>query len=169
MGYTNKEGNKMEKKTYSFKDMMATPLEKGEDEYLKYRRMKYRKTDTTSESVEQEVEQDLDEKIDIVTRLKKGRDMKRNKIRLAIARKKASHRTADKKRIDVRSRKSARKAMFKKLSKGKNPSDLSPARRQEIENRLNNKQFQTRIGVTAKKLRPKMRELDRSRKNTTGK
>ena len=151
------------KKPMSFKDMIALPVENGEDEYIKYRRAKYRKTDTTSESVEH----DLEENIDVATRLKKARTMRKNKTRLAIARKKAMKKTAGIGRINKRSRKSARKALFLKLSKGKLPSDLSPARRQEIENRLNNKQFQKRISITAKKLRPKMRELDRSRKTGT--
>ena len=162
-GINQIEGNAMEKKTYSFKDLMVTPVEAGEDEHIKYRRMKYRKTDTTSESVEH----DLEEKISIQTRLKKSRTMKKNKSRLALARKKAMKKTAQMATINKRSRKSARKAMFMKLSKGKKPSELPMAKRQEIEDRLNKSQFQQRIGVTAKRLRPHMRDLDKQRKTST--
>ena len=151
------------KKPMSFKDMIVLPVEEGEDEYIKYRRVKYRKTDTTSESVEY----DIDETLSVAQRLKKSREMKRNKTRLKIARDKAMKKTAQAKTINKRSRKSARKAMFLKLSKGKLPSDLSPAKRQEIENRLNSKTYQKRISVTGKRLRPKMRELDRERKTNS--
>lgn len=148
------------KKLMSFKDMMVIPVEENEDEYIKYRRMKYRKTDTTSESVEH----DIEEEISVQSRLKKARTMKKNKARLSLARKKAMRKTAQMGTINKRSRKSARKALFLKLSKGKMPSDLPYAKRQEIENRLNSKNIQNRINVAAKRLRPKMRELDRSRK-----
>ena len=37
---------------YGFKELMVLPVEAGEDELIKYRRMKHRKTDTTSESTD---------------------------------------------------------------------------------------------------------------------
>jgi hypothetical protein len=148
----------------SFKDMMVLPVENGEDPFVKYRRQKYRKTDTTSESVEKNDE--VEEELSVSDRLQRSRNMKKNKARLALARKKAMRRSANMKRIKNRASKSARKAMFMKLSKGKKPSELPMARRKEIEKRLNQPQFQKRLSVVTKRSLPKVRGLDRERKSS---
>lgn len=107
-------------------------------------------------------EETVTEVLSTQTRLAKSRQMKRYKTRVAIGRKKALQRTANKAVIDNRSMKQARAKMFKKLSKGKSRDELSPQRRAEIEKRLD--KMKPRIQRMAIKLRPHTRELEKQRK-----
>lgn len=139
-----------------FKDMMVLPSENEDDAYIKYRRMKHRKTDTTSEST------DVDEALTMTQRLKKSRQMKRYKSKLKLGRERAMRKTADTGRIKRRASKHARMQLFKKLSKGKSPSELPFAKRQEIEKRLD--KMKDRIERMAKKMVPQVRKLEKERK-----
>jgi tetrahydromethanopterin S-methyltransferase subunit G len=61
-----------------------------------------------------------------------------------------------------RSMKAARAAMAKKLTKGIPKAELTPARKQEIEKRLD--KMQPRINRLAKKMLPKIRQAELGKK-----
>ena len=64
---------------YSFKELMITPIEDGEDEYLKYRAMKRRKHMYEETAVEEE---STDEALSMASRRKRSRYMRKNKNKL---------------------------------------------------------------------------------------
>ena len=140
---------------FSFKELMTRPVEEGEDEYLKYRAQRRRRG--VLESVE------LDEALSTAARLKKGRNMKRYASRMAMGRKKALKKTAGRAKIKQRAERQARNAMFKKLTKGIPRSELTPARRAEIEKRM--EKMKGRIQKQAVKLMPAVRKMEKDRKS----
>ncbi len=103
----------------------------------------------------------VEEALNLQQRMKRSRQMKKYASRIKIGREKAARRTADPKRLKRRAQKQARNMIAKKLAKG-NYSDLSFARKQEIEKRLD--KLKPRIERIAKKLLPKMRKLEQERK-----
>lgn len=147
---------------FSFKELMAMPVEDGEDEYLKYRAQK-RRRGLTGGTIGGPVSENVDEALSTAARLKKGRDAKRYSSRMALGRKKALKKTASRAKIKQRAERQARNAMFKKLTKGMSRSELTPARRAEIEKRLD--KMKGRIQKQAIKLMPKVRKMEKARKS----
>lgn len=149
-----------------FKDMMTVDYRPGEDELIKYRAYKRRKGQGAGSDAEyastNPPRQETDEALSMAQRLKKSRNMKRYQARLAVGRKRAKSRMADKKRLERRARKAAHRFLAKKLTKGIPKSELTPARKREIEKRLEKmKSLTSRI---AKKMLPKIRKAAMSRK-----
>jgi hypothetical protein len=70
--------------------------------------------------------------------------------------------TATNSKLKNRAKKQSRMQYFKKLSKGKTPSELPLARRAEIEKRLD--KLKTRIDRTATKILPQVRKMEKDRK-----
>jgi hypothetical protein len=143
---------------YGFKELMVLPVEEGEDEFIKYRRMKHRKTDTTSESVE------VDEALNPAQRRQRARLFKRYKSRIEIGRERAKRKVASPEKLMNRSMKAARKAIIKKITKGLTKDELNFARRQEIEKRLETPAMKKRIKALAKRMLPKVRKTELERK-----
>lgn len=217
---------------YTFKELMALPLEDGEDEYLKYRAIKRRRgvfggegiggpigesaedvseistqtlsnymTKSTADAgkrgtsgrqqdkriggqkmaddkmrkaqgkkspvkvaANEESASDVDEALSFQARMKKSRTMKKYSARLKLGKKRAMNKTANNSRIQTRSNKQARLMFFKKLSKGKSPSELTPMKRAEIEKRLD--KLKPRIQKMAIRLKPKVRQKEKERKRS---
>ena len=103
------------------------------------------------------------EALDFTARQKKARQMKKYKSRIAIGRKKAARRIASMEVLKKRARKQARNTLMKKLTKDIPKSELSFARRQEIEKRLD--KMGPKIDRIAKKILPQVRkqELERTK------
>ena len=76
-------------------------------------------------------------------------------------------RAATPERLKNRAKKQARMTLFKKLSKGQSKSDMSMARRAEIEKRLS--KMGNRINRLAIKLLPTARKMDRERRGSKAK
>lgn len=114
------------------------------------------------ESVEEE---NLDEALTATQRRARARLMKRFAPRIAIGRKRAERRFADPERLKNRARKAARKAVLLKLTKDIPKDELTYARRQEIEKRLDTPQMKKRIDRLAVRMLPKVRkkEVERHR------
>lgn len=100
-------------------------------------------------------------------RLAMSRAFKRNKHKVAIGRKKAERKTADRKTIEKRAQKQARLAMLKKLTKGSSKEELSFAQRQAIEKRMD--KMSNKIKMMAKRMIPKVRKDERERKQNKSK
>ena len=108
------------------------------------------------------VEEPTDEALSMAARRKKGSQMKKFAARLKMGRKKASMKVADKGKLEKRSRRAARNAITKKLTKGISKAELTPSRKAEIEKRLN--KMSGKVSRLAKKLMPKIRKAELARK-----
>jgi len=148
-------------KPLSFKDMINVEPRPGEDELTNYRVQKSKRTYAGNEDVEPE-----NEALTIQQRMKRGRMMKRLKTRIKIGRDKAKRRMANMDTLKQRARKSARKLILKKLTKGKDKNDLPFARRQELEKRLDKPAVKKRIDMLAKRMVKDKRKQEIARKKT---
>jgi len=106
----------------------------------------------------------LGEALSVAARRKKAVAMRKNKARLAIGRKKMSMRIADKKRLEKRAMRQVRSKFAKKMTKGVNKADLTPARKKEIETRLNKPAMAARIKKIAKRTVKDVRKQELQRK-----
>ena len=138
---------------YSFKELMVMPVEAGEDEYLKYRAMKRRKHMYEETEVEEE---STDEALSLAARRKRSRDMRKNKNKLKVARSRAMKRVANPERIKKRARKQAINMIYKKLTKGMSRSDLTAAKKAELEKRIN--KMKPRVNRLTRKILPQVRK-----------
>jgi mannitol-1-phosphate/altronate dehydrogenase len=90
--------------------------------------------------------------------------MKRMKSRIKIGRMRAKRKMADKGKLEKRSMRKARDLIVRKLTKDIPKKDLSFARKQEIEKRLDKPAMQARIKRIARKMFPKIRKAEVERK-----
>ena len=112
----------------------------------------------------------VSEVLDVTQRRKLAMRMKKNKARIAIARKRAERKVADMDTLKKRARRQARQAMVSKITKGQDKSDMSIARKKEIEKRLDRPAIQSRIDRQARKLVKTVRkqEIERKRNRSKG-
>lgn len=113
-------------------------------------------------------EGEVDEALDMTQRRKLAQRMKRNKSRIALGRKRAEKKIANMDTLKTRARKHARKALALKLTKDTPKSELSPARKKEIEKRLDKPQMQSKITRNARKILPKVRQAELTKKRGAG-
>ena len=111
----------------------------------------------------------VSEVLDMNQRRKLAMRMKKNKARIAIARKRSERKVASMDTLKTRARRQARNAMVSKITKGQDKSDMSVARKKEIEKRLDRPAVQSRIDRQAKKLVKVVRKQEIERKRGKGK
>ena len=107
---------------------------------------------------------EMDEALTMQQRQKKARIIKRLKSRIKLGRQRQKRKMADKKRLERRASKQARNKILKKITKGKGKKDLSYARRQDIEKRLERPAMKKRIERLAKRMFPAIRRAEVQRK-----
>lgn len=134
----------------------------GQPDLIKYQAQKrkrgqYDVTGNTGEGLETEA-------LTVAQRRKRAQQMKKYSSRLKIGRKKAMSRMADRKRLQKRAQKAARNFLAKRLTKGIPKAELTPARKQEIEKRLD--KMKPRITQIAKKLMPAVRKKEVARRQS---
>jgi len=112
----------------------------------------------------------VNEVLDVAQRRKLAQRMKRNKSRIAIARKRSEKKIANMDTLKKRARRQARNAMVAKITKGKGKADMSIARKKDIEKRMERPAVQSRIDRQAKKLVKVVRkqEIERKRNRSKG-
>ena len=150
-----------------FKDMFPNGIEyrPGEDELTNYRALRRRRGNySTGEGGPIGESAEVDEALSVSSRLKKGRDIRRNKAKIALGRSRAARRFASKKTLEKRARRHAYNAMYKKLTKNISKNDLSPQRKAELEKRLNSPAFKNRIARMSKKMIKDVRKQEMERK-----
>ena len=103
-----------------------------------------------------------DEALSMAQRRARARQMKKYATRLKMGRKRAMAKMADAPRLKKRAQKAARAALAKKLTKGIAKSELTPARKQEIEARLD--KMKQRVNRLAKKMLPTIRKKELARR-----
>ena len=109
-----------------------------------------------SKRANEDNEESTDEALSMKTRMKRSRDMKRNKNKLGMARKRMMKRVANPARIKKRARKQARDMIYKKLTKGIPRSDLTPAKKRELEKRID--KMKPRVSRLTRKIMPQVRQ-----------
>ncbi len=144
-------------KKLDFKDYLTVDYTQTGDPQLAYNAKKRKRADQEHEAVEP-----TDEALSMAARRKKAITMKKIQARLKVGRKKASMKVADKGKLERRSRKAARNAIAKKLTKGVSKAELTPARKAEIEKRLD--KMQGKVSRLAKKMLPKIRKSELEKK-----
>ena len=157
----------------SFKDMMVVEYRPGEDELINYR-AKRRKNGDMSEHHKKDADgnpiphddDEIAEALTLQQRMKRSRMMKRMKSRSKVGRDRARRKMADKKKLERRAMRQARNQIVRKLTKDIPKSELSFARKQEIEKRLDKPQFKARIKRMARKMFPKIRQAEVKRKKS---
>jgi hypothetical protein len=110
------------------------------------------------------IKEEIDEALTMAQRQKRARIMKRLKSRIKLGRERQKRKMADKGRLEKRAIKQAKNRVIKKILKGKQKRDLSFARRQEIEKRLEKPAFKARIQRLAKRMFPQIRRAEVQRK-----
>lgn len=141
-------------KPLKFKDFLNVDYTMSGDDHVAYQAKK-RKLDIPTGNT--------GEAVDMQTRRKMARNIKKNKAKIAMGRKRAARKIANQEILMKRARKAARNLFLKKITKGMSKDELTFARRQEIEKRLD--KMKPKIDKMARKLLPQMRrmELDRKR------
>lgn len=141
-------------KPLSFKDFIVVDYLPGQGEYINYQAKKRKRSDT-EESVQTEA-------LTHAQRIKASIRMKKMKARIKLGRQRALRKTPDMETVKKRARKKARLLVLKRLTRGQSKSDISFARRQSLEKKLD--KMGPRIERIAKKLIPDIRKIDRERK-----
>ena len=148
-------------KPLSFKDMLPDGLlSAGEDEFIKYRRRRQKRIDTTSE----QTEEPQSEALNMQQRRARARLMKRIKSKIKPGRDRARRKMATPEKLKKRAMKQARMKVFLKISKGVKKDEMSFARRQEMEKRLEKPQVKKRIAMFAKRMLKDVRKKEVDRK-----
>jgi len=111
----------------------------------------------------------VSEVLDMAQRRKLAMRMKKNKARIAMARKRAERKTASMDTLKKRARKQARKAVVAKITKGQDKGEMSFSRKKDIEKRLEKPAIQARIDRNARKLIKVVRKQEMERKRNRGK
>lgn len=111
----------------------------------------------------------VSEVLDMAQRRKLAMRMKKNKARIAMARKRAERKTASMDTLKKRARKQARKAVVSKITKGQDKGEMSFSRKKDIEKRLEKPAIQARIDRNARKLIKVVRKQEMERKRNRGK
>tara|TARA_R110002153_G_scaffold225320_1_gene377981 strand:- start:244 stop:780 length:537 start_codon:yes stop_codon:yes gene_type:complete len=151
----------------SFNDLHNTEYRPGEDEltnYRAYRRKRVGDVGSDTATYSESVEHDVDEALNMQQRLARGRQFKRLKAKIKIGRERAKRKMASKEKLETRAKKQARTFILKKLTKGVDKGELSFARRQEIEKRMEKPQVKKRINMLARRMFKDVRKKEVERK-----
>ena len=109
-------------------------------------------------------EENVEEALTLQQRMKRGRLMKRLKARIKIGRDRARRKMANKKTLEKRSMRQARNTIAKALTRGIPKRELTFARKQEIEKRLDKPALKARIKRIAKRIFKDVRKKEVQRK-----
>lgn len=113
------------------------------------------------EDVDQD-ESDLDEVLDIRQRKARAISLRKNKSKIAMGKRRASKKIASNDKLKMRARKAARNQLAKKFAQDTPKSELSPARKAEIEKRLD--KLKPRIDMMAKRMFKDIRKKEIAKK-----
>jgi hypothetical protein len=151
-----------------FKDMMTVEYLPGEDELVNYRAYRRKRTIGVGEGGPVSESSEVEEALSIATRLKKARDIRRNKAKVQLGRARAARRFASMDVLERRARKAAYKLFYNRITKNVPRDELSPQRKAEIEKRLDTPAFKNRIARLARKMLKDVRKKEMERKQAKG-
>lgn len=148
----------------SFKDMYTVEYRPGEDELVNYRAYRRKRTIGVGEGGPVGESTDVEEALNVQQRMKRSRMMKRMKAKIKIGRQRARRKMADKGKLEKRANRQARDVLVRKLTKDIPKSELTYARKQEIEKRLDKPAMKARLKRMARKMFPQIRKAEVQRK-----
>jgi hypothetical protein len=149
----------------SFNDLHVTQYRPGEDELTNYRAYRRRKVhDVGSDTATYSESTDMEEALTVQQRMQRKRQMKKIKFKIKRGREIAKRRIASKEKLMKRTRRQVRLAFMKKFTKDIPKSELTYARRQEIEKRLEKPAIKKRIDMLARRAFPKVRQAELAKK-----
>ena len=144
---------------YSFKDfVVAIDPRMADDEWLQYMRQKRKHSDLVGIATE---EAEVDEALDMQARMKLKQAMKKNKAKIALARKKSMNKKASTEKLEKRARKQAVNLIKKKILKDRDESELGFSARKELEKKVEKKKGA--IAKLTKKMMKKVRQDEKER------
>jgi hypothetical protein len=154
-----------------FKDFMTVDYRPGEDDLVKYRAHKRRRGQGAGSDAEYASTYPPEKKEALTPqqRIQRSRTFKKNKAKIALGRARAARKMATREVLLKRARKAARKALFTKMIKDVDKSELSFARRQEIEKKLEKPAIKKRIDMMAKRMFKDVRAKEVARKQAKAK
>ena len=141
----------------SFKDMYTAEYRPGEDELVNYRAYRRKR-------ISEDTNEEVDEALNVGQRMKRSRIMKRMKARIKVGRDRAKRKMADQNKLKRRAMRKARDKIVRRITKDIPKKDLTYARKQEIEKRLDKPQFKSRIQRLAKRMYTSIRKAEVQRK-----
>lgn len=164
----------------SFKDFITVDYTQSGDEYLAYRAqkrhrgvlgeacwqgytqkgMKPKNGKMVPNCVPEEDQQN--EVLSFQGRRALARAMKKNKAKLKLSRRRAAQKTVGHDKLIQRAERQARNQLFKKFSKDISRTDMSPARRGEIEKKV--VKAKSKVAALARKILPQIRQAAKDRK-----
>ena len=153
-----------------FKDMYPVEYRPGEDELINYRAYRRKRLSESAETCDDcgcdpcTCDEVVDEALTLQQRMKRSRLMKRMKARIKIGRQRAKRKMASKEKLLTRANRQARDKIVRKITKDIPKKDLTFARKQEIEKRLDKPAFKSRIKRLAKRMFPAIRRAEMQRK-----
>src|SRR6056300_489891 len=124
-----------------------------------------KKKDDKTHNNEIEVNPEMKEALTPAQRRKRAMVMKRNKGKIAAARRRNAKRPADREKLKKRSQKAARNIVKKKMVGDQSLSDLSDAQKRSLETRVKKKSGL--IQKLSKKLLPSVKKKDREKLRST--
>lgn len=140
---------------------------RGPEYSVKYKNKNYKESVDEArwpDEMPPETDKDVDEALNMSQRIKRSRLMKRLKGRIAVGRRRAKKKMANKDTLTKRSNRQARNQIAKKLTRGVPKSELTFARKQEIEKRLDKPALKQRIARLAKRMFKDVRKKEVERK-----
>jgi len=144
----------------TFQDMYTVEYRPGEDELTNYRAYRRKRLSSSGEGGPVGESTDMEEALNLQQRLKRSRLMKRIKAKVKLGRERAKRRMASKEKLQKRAMRKARDVIVRKITKDIPKSELTYARKQEIEKRLDKPQMKSRIQRIARKMFPKVRKAE---------
>ena len=141
----------------SFKHMYTVEYRPGEDELINYRAYRRKRAIACEET-------DVEEALTVAQRTQRRRAMKKIKYKIKRGREIAKRRIASKEKLMKRTRRAVRAAFLKRFTKDVPKNELTFARRQELEKRLEKPAIKKRIDMLAKRMYPKVRRAEMAKK-----
>jgi hypothetical protein len=147
-------------------DLHTTQYKPGEDELTNYRAYRRKRLSSSGEGgpIGESAESEVDESLNISQRLARQRMFKRFKSKIKLGRERAKRKMANQSVLQRRAIKQARAMILKKITKGASKDELSFARRQDLEKRLEKPQMQKRIKLLSKRIYKDVRKREVERK-----
>lgn len=158
-----KEGHPLAR-PLSFSYMHETDYRPGEDELTQYRAYRRKRVQGAGSGEGGPISEDIDESLTMQQRIKRGRIFKRFKAKIKRGQERAKRRMANRTTLERRALKQAKTLVLKKITKGIPKNELTFARRQEIEKKMEKPAVQKRIKMLARKLIKDVRKKEIERK-----
>lgn len=137
----------------NFKDFMVVDYAPGMPDQIKYRAQRRKRTAMGGGPTEA---------LTMQQRLQRARSLRKNRAKLRLGRMRAARRIASKEKLMQRAKRTARNMILLKLTKNVPRSELTYARKQELEKKLD--KMGPRIDRIAKKILPQIRKKEFERK-----